>query len=276
MKTVLTIQSQVAGASVGNSVAVLALERLGVRAIALPTVVYGRRPDRGVPGGLALSAEQLVSMLNAVEAEGLLRQVDAVLSGYVAAPEQALIIRNAVQRVKHYNREAVYVCDPVMGDEGSLYVKAETAHAIQQTMLPVADVVAPNAFELARLTGKPVDTREAARAAIAALGKSVLVSSVPAGANLGLLFAGGGGDWWLETPRLPHPAKGAGDLLTALFVARRVRGEGAAVAIEGAAGAVHDVIVRAIAAGRDDLLVADAQDVLADPQTWPTAARLKD
>jgi len=274
MKTVLTIQSQVAGASVGNSVAAGALERLGVRAIALPTTIFGRRPDRGPPGGMAVSADQLVSLLNAVEAEGLLRQVDAVLSGYLAGPEQALVVRNAVMRVKHYHRDAIYYCDPVMGDDGALYVKPETAEAMMQHLLPVADVVAPNAFELSRLTKKPVDSLADARAAAAALGKPALVSSIPGEAGIGVLHAAPGNDWYVETPRLSHPAKGAGDLLTALFVARRTRGDSAAMALEGALGAVHDVIVRAIAAGRDDLLIADAQDVLADPQTWPRAQKL--
>jgi outer membrane protein TolC len=66
-----------------------------------------------------------------------------------------------------------------------------------------------------------------------------------------------------------------GQLAPALFVARRVRGDAPAIALEGATGAVYDVIVRSIAAESEDLLLPAAQDVLADPVTWPQARRLE-
>ena len=75
--------------------------------------------------------------------------------------------------------------------------------------------------------------------------------------------------------RLPRAPKGAGDLLSALFVARRVRGDALTLALEGATGAVYDVIVRSIAADSEDLLLPEAQDVLTDPVTWPRARHLE-
>ena len=40
MNTILSIQSQVAGARVGNSVAAFAMERLGVRVLQIPTPTW--------------------------------------------------------------------------------------------------------------------------------------------------------------------------------------------------------------------------------------------
>lgn len=58
-------------------------------------------------------------------------------------------------------------------------------------------------------------------------------------------------------------------------MARRVRGEAPAVALEAATGAVYDVIVRSLAAESEDLLLPGAQDVLAEPVTWPRARSLE-
>ncbi len=274
MKTVLTIQSQVAGAPVGNSVAVFAMERLGVRALALPTTLLGRRPDRGPPGGAAVSAETLTSMLDALEADGQLARVDAVLSGYLALSEQAAVVLDAVERVKAANKKAIYACDPVMGD-GGLYVKPDVADAVIGSLLPAADLACPNLWEASRMAGRDLVGLEDARNAARRFGRPMLITSIPTATGLGVLYAAPTGDWLAETPRLPAKAHGTGDLLSALFVARRVKGEGAAVALEAATGAVYDCIVRALAAGVDDLFLAESQEVLADPQTWPRALRLE-
>ncbi|MDX2236377.1 MAG: bifunctional hydroxymethylpyrimidine kinase/phosphomethylpyrimidine kinase [Hyphomonadaceae bacterium] len=273
MKTVLTISSQVAGALVGNSVAVQAYQRLGVGVIALPTTLLGIRPDRGAPGGGPIAPETLRSMIEALEADGRLRGIDAVVSGYLALPEHAALILDVVDRVKAASPAAVYVCDPVMGD-GAPYVKPDIAQAICETLAPRADWLAPNAWEMSQIAGKPETDLDAMRAAARRFGKPALISSIPTAAGLGVLYAAQSGDWICETQRLPVAPKGTGDLLTALFVARRVRGEGAAVSLEASVGAVHDVIVRSIAAELDDLALPEAHDLLEEPETWPSAQAL--
>ena len=97
--------------------------------------------------------------------------------------------------------------------------------------------------------------------------------SIEAGARAGMIAPDATTFEYLKnTPRAP---KGAGDLLTALFVARRLRGEAPAVSLEGATGAVYDVIVRSLAAESEDLLLPAAQSVLEEPVTWPQAQRLE-
>lgn len=275
MKTVLTIQSQVAGAPVGNSVAVFAFQRLGLIAIALPTTLLGRRPDRGPPGGGPVPVEQLSALFDALEADGALPKIDAVLTGYLAHPDQAAFVLDVVARVKEANPNAYWMCDPVMGD-GKLYVREDVAEAFVTSLVPEADVVAPNFWELGRLAGRDLASLADARSAARRFGKPMLISSVPTDGGIGVLYTAQTGDWLVETPKLPNaPRGGAGDLLTALFLARRLRGEGAAVALEGAVGGVHDALVRAIAEQSDDLWPGRAPDVLADPETWPRAVRLE-
>ena len=118
MKTILSIQSQVAGARVGNSVAAFAMERLGVRVMQLPTVLLGRRPDHGAPGGGPIAAEMLASMIDALAADALLGEIDAVLTGYVGAAEQAAVILDAVRGSKRRTRRrssCAIQCSAMMG-----------------------------------------------------------------------------------------------------------------------------------------------------------------
>lgn len=274
-KTILSIQSQVANGRVGNSVAAFAMERLGVRVWQLPTTLLGRRPDRGPPGGGPMPAETLSSLFEGLAADGRLDEIDAVFVGYLGDSEQVAVILDAVERIKAANRAAVFVCDPVLGDDGKLYVSEPVADAVLNGLVPHADWLFPNAFELGLLAGKAIDGLDAARNAARRIGKPMLCSSIRTALGLGNLYAAPGGDWFCETARLPRAPKGAGDLLSALFLARRMRGESPAVALEAATGAVYDVIVRSLAAESEDLLLPTAQDVLADPVTWPRARQLE-
>ena len=72
-----------------------------------------------------------------------------------------------------------------MGDDDALYVKPDLADAIASALVPIADVLLPNIFELARLTGRMVKDSAAALDAAQALqqssGAKVLVATgVPA------------------------------------------------------------------------------------------------
>lgn len=275
MKTILSIQSQVAGARVGNSVAAFAMERLGVRVMQLPTTLLGRRPDHGPPGGGPIPAETLASLIDGLAEDRLLGEIDAVLTGYLGDAEQVGVVLDAVSRIKAANPRATFVCDPVLGDDGKLFVKDELADAVLNGLVPHADWLTPNAFEFGLLAGRAIDGVATARDAARRFGRPVLCSSIRTALGMGNLYAAPSGDWFCETARLPRAPKGAGDLLSALFVARRVRGEAPAIALEAATGSVYDVIVRSLAAESEDLVLPDAQDVLVDPVTWPRARPLE-
>ncbi|HVK82390.1 MAG TPA: pyridoxal kinase, partial [Verrucomicrobiae bacterium] len=265
----------VAGARVGNSVAAFAMERLGVRVLQLPTVLLGRRPDHGPPGGGPIPAATLSAMIEGLAADGVLAEVDAVLSGYLGAADHVGVVLDAVTRVKAANAKAVFVCDPVLGDDGKLFVRDEIADAVLNGLWRHADWLTPNAFELGLLTGRTVDSLDSAREAARHVGRPVLCSSIRTALGLGNLLAAPTGDWFCETPRLPRAQKGAGDLLSALYVARRVRGDALVMALEGATGSVYDVIVRSLAADSEDLLLPEAQELLEEPVSWPRARSLE-
>lgn len=269
MKTVLSMQSQVADAKVGNSAAVFVFERLGVQVIALPTVLFARRPDRGAPGGGVTPAAWLCDMLAQLQDAGRLAAVDVVLSGYLGAPEQAEAAALARALVQKANPAAVYVCDPVLGDQDrGLYAKPAVAQVIREVLAPAADLLTPNAFELAWLTGAAVGSVSEACAAAKGLGRAVLVTSAPSPRGLATLYCAPEQTLAVETPQLPGAPKGAGDVLTALFVAQRLRGAELGPALAHAVGAVFDLIVAA-AGPNADLPLTARQDLLDAPRTRP-------
>ncbi|MBS0384890.1 MAG: bifunctional hydroxymethylpyrimidine kinase/phosphomethylpyrimidine kinase, partial [Proteobacteria bacterium] len=189
--------------------------------------------------------------------------------------EQAVVILDVVERIKAANPNAIFVCDPVLGDDGRVYVSGAIVDAVLNGLFPRADWLTPNAYELGMLAGREIDGLQAARDAARRIGRPVLCSSIRTSTGVGNLYSAAGAEWFCETDRLPRAPKGTGDLLSALFVARRLRGEAPAVALEAATGAVYDVIVRSLAAESEDLLLPAAQQVLEEPVTWPLARPLE-
>src|SRR6185503_4877884 len=151
------------------------MERLGVRVFQLPTTILGRRPDHGAPGGGPMAAESMSAIIDGLAADGLLAEIDAVLTGYLGLAEQIPVVLDAVERVKAANAKAVFVCDPVLGDDGKLFVNSEIADGVLNGLWPQADWLTPNAFELGLKAGREIDSIATARDAAKRFGKPVLV-----------------------------------------------------------------------------------------------------
>src|SRR4051794_40963907 len=172
--------------------------------------------------------EQLDRLLQTVIADGRAAEVGGVLSGYLATPGQVKAVAACVHTVKSANPDALYLCDPVIGDAGRLYVDEAIAAAIRDELMPLADAATPNAFECAWLAGAG---REGASGDLATMAASlpppvVLVTSAPAreARDVGNLLLSEGRTVRFEHEAVEEPAKGTGDLLAALVLARRLQG----------------------------------------------------
>jgi pyridoxine kinase len=233
--TVLIISSHVAASPVGGGAQAQVLARMGVETIHVPTVLYGRHPGLGAPGGGPVSAEKFESLVEGVLASGALARVDAVITGYFAGPRQ---IRAAVRLIDAMPK-AWIVVDPIMGDaETGLYVSEAVAAAITRDLVPRAKLIAPNVWELARLTDRPVTDARGALVAARSLAKPALVSSVDVLGQIAVLYAGPGEAWLAAHPRQPTAPKGTGDLLIAHFVGAIVGGSAPREALNAAVGDV--------------------------------------
>jgi len=270
---ILSIQSHVAYGRVGNRSAVFPLERLGYEVWPINTVQFSSHT--GMPGwtGAAFGAEHVSDIVRGLENMGAFSRCDAVLSGYMGDLATGSAIVKAVKAAKRANPEALYCCDPVMGDipEG-LYVKPDLPGFMADEALPLADIACPNVFEAELLTGiKATDASSAARAAdrLHALGPRVVIitSYRPHGGGIGFFASDGSKRSIVTAPALAFakPPKGAGDLSSALFLAYYLAERELACALEMTMGALYAVLEATLDSGHETIAVVAAQESIARP-----------
>ncbi|MCH7957236.1 MAG: pyridoxal kinase PdxY [Proteobacteria bacterium] len=272
--TILSIQSAVAYGHVGNAAAVFPLQRLGFEVWPVNTVYLSNHPGYGAWRGRGASAAEVAEVIDGIAERGVFAHCRAVLSGYLGCAETGPVVLDAVARIKAANAGALFCCDPVMGDgrEG-LYVPGELAAHLKNEVVPRADIVVPNVFELAFLAERPVETVEdavaAARALIAAGPPVVVVTSVRgAGAppdTIGALAVSRTQAWQVVTPRLPITVKGAGDVLAALFLGHYLERPDIGGALSRALSSVFGLVKATAAAGARELQLVAAQEEIVQP-----------
>lgn len=269
--TILSIQSHVAFGCVGNRAAVFPLQRIGWDVVAVNTVQFSNHTGYGVWTGDVFTPGHVRDVLQGVENIGGLADCRAVLSGYVGDAGLGDAIVDTALRLKARRQDAIYCCDPVMGDVGrGFFVRPGVPEFMRDRALPAADIATPNHFELEYLAGRSIATLQDALAATAALRERgpavVLVTSLtrvdaPTG-MIEMLADGPDGAFLIATPKLPlDPApNGGGDLTAALFLAHWLKTGSAAAALEGAAAAVHAVFVETQRRGTRELQIVAGQE----------------
>ena len=216
---VLSISSQVVWGPVGNSAAVPALQAKGHEVLALPTITLSNHPGHGAPAGFRTQADDMARMFAALEAQGALSDLGAVLTGYFATAGQVEEVSELLDRVS----VLFLLVDPVMGDHGRLYIPQDVAEAIRTHLLPRANCLTPNAFELAWLSGHEVTDEASAIAAARSLAlPEVLATSVPAQDGLATLLVMPHEVHRIAAPKLAKVPNGTGDFLSGLYLAARL------------------------------------------------------
>jgi pyridoxine kinase len=281
---ILSIQSSVAYGHVGNSAAVFPLQRLGHEVWPVLTVHFSNHTGYGAWRGPLLAPGDVAEVIAGIEDRGVLGEADAVLSGYQGDPAVGAVILDAVRKVKSANPHAVYCCDPVMGDVGrGMFVRPGIPEYMRDVVVPRADIVTPNQFELDYLSGRTTDSLPALLEAVdivrATGPRHVLVTSVlhgdlPAG-SLEVVAVSDEGAWAVTTPLLPITPNGGGDVTAALYLAHLSTTGSPAAALERTTSAVFAVLEATLAAGTRELQLVAAQDAIADPATRFTARRLR-
>jgi len=280
---ILSIQSSVAYGHVGNSAAVFPLQRLGHEVWPVYTVHFSNHTGYGAWRGPMLAADDVRDVITGIEERGVLGDVDAVLSGYQGGEEIGDVILDAVARVKAANPAATYTCDPVMGNAKSgCFVHPAIPVLLRERVVPQADLITPNQFELGFLTetdpgdlDSTLDSVERARA----MGPgTVLVTSVlrpdrPEG-TIEMLAVHGDGAWIVQTPQLPMKANGSGDVTAALFTAHLLATSDPKVALERTASSVFELLRITLDSGRRELQLVQAQETIAHPAAQFAATAL--
>ena len=248
MGRVLAISSQVARGHVGLSAIVPALQALGHEVIALPTILLSNHPGHPRFAGERVAPDLLRRMFDALESNRWLGEIDAVLTGYLPSAAHVAVACEIVTRVRTWNVRAIHLCDPVIGDDPKgVYIEHDAATAIRDTLLPGADAVRLNAFELGWLTGTRIGDELSAVSQARILGRqTVIVSSVAArqGVLSNVLVPRSGIAMACRVPQLDGVPNGTGDLLSALLLGHALTdGALGAAALSAAISDLEDVVV---------------------------------
>jgi pyridoxine kinase len=294
---ILSIQSHVVYGHAGNSSAVFPLQRLGHEVWAINTVEFSNHTGYGAWRGEVLNASLVDTLMQGLDERGVLGNCEAVLSGYLGDPEIGRAIIKAVKKVKAANSKAVYCCDPVMGDIGrGFYVHNDIPAIFKNEVIPLADIVTPNQFELEALCGVDTSTLAGARDAIRLLHKAgpriVLVTSYnekdettePSGAMQAarstgkvsekritmLMSDARGGDeqiWRISTPWLPIPGilAGSGDLTAAVFLSHYLKTSDAKKTLQLTTGSIYGILEKTFNEKSSEILIIAGQGELEHP-----------
>lgn len=168
-KGVLSIQSHVVHGYVGNKAATFPLQMLNWNVDVLNTVNFSNHTGYGILEGKCSTKEDLLELYKGLK--NIDAEYDALLTGYVNGfgTLQAVgeICVDVKKRSKSKNREVLWILDPVMGDEGQLYVEENVIPIYRQLLdTKMVDVITPNQYELELLIDHKITCMNTLRKAL--------------------------------------------------------------------------------------------------------------
>ena len=254
----LVISSTVASSRVGASAASFCLQRLGIETVVLPTTLMGRHPGWGPPGGGAVDAARLRDIWEGVKAQDL--QFDGVLTGYMGDTDHVDLCAEIIEHIRQQNPNVTIAVDPVMGDHGRLYIPEARAAAIIDRLVPLADFITPNLWELDYI--KSHSTRHSGDL------PARLITSYPDVDDIGARWESrDNGEvtvFQVSHPKFTSVPHGGGDSLAALFLGRRLLGQTSRQALAASVSSVYEIMRAADALDAGELPLIRMQAFITD------------
>uniref|UniRef100_A0A2P2KV84 pyridoxal kinase n=1 Tax=Rhizophora mucronata TaxID=61149 RepID=A0A2P2KV84_RHIMU len=283
---VLSIQSHTVQGYVGNKSAIFPLQLLGYDVDPINSVQFSNHTGYPTFKGQVLNGQQLWELIEGLEANDLLYYTH-LLTGYIGSVSFLNTVLKVINKLRTINPKLKYVCDPVLGDEGKLYVPAELVAVYHERVVPLATMLTPNQFEAEQLTASRIvserDGREACNTLHAAGPSKVVITSINIDGNLFLI----GSDqkekgqtpeqFKIVIPKISAYFTGTGDLMTALLLGWSNKypdnlGRAAELAVSSLQALLHRTLNDYKSAGYDaqssslEIRLIQSQDDICHPQ----------
>ncbi|KAI9845778.1 MAG: putative pyridoxal kinase [Thelocarpon superellum] len=232
---VLAIASHVVYGYVGNTMAALVMQSLGCDVAALNTVQLSNHKGYRQTKGSTIPASEIRELYDGLRRPAL-NDFDMMLSGYAMDAESVEAIGAIARdlRLKSNTKPGSFfwVLDPVMGDQGHLYVNGNLVPAYTN-LLRDADLILPNQYELGWLAETPINSISSVVDAITTLHRTyrtphIVVTSVcfdPSNRYLSVIGStadstGAPRLFQIDVPAIDAFFSGTGDMFAALTVVR--------------------------------------------------------
>ncbi|XP_060803280.1 pyridoxal kinase [Amyelois transitella] len=221
---VLSIQSHVVHGYVGNKSAVFPLQVLGFEVDSINTVQFSTHTGYKTIKGTVLKNEEMEEIVEGLIANDV-HFYTHFLTGYSRSADSMKQVAEIIKKLRLKNPNLVYVCDPVMGDDGRMYVPEDILPVYRDIIVPLADIITPNQFEAELLTGLKMKSVEDALKVTKAFHekgvKTVVLSSTELGNGSTMIGLASTPEscYKIEIPKVESTFTGTGDLFAALFLA---------------------------------------------------------
>jgi len=231
-RRVLSVQSHVVHGYVGNKCAIFPLQLLGFDVDSINTVQFCNHTGYPKFAGQVLDGSSMKALTEGLEENGLFKY-SHLLTGYIGSKSVLEQVVDLIQRLRESDDSIVYFCDPVLGDNGKLYVPSmqDLVDVYRDQIIPMCTVLTPNQFEAEMLTDIKITDLRSALEACEKIHKQgvetvVLTTLELDKEKINMLLstrrkAQGSGKWLLTLPKLGTEASftGTGDLTSALLLA---------------------------------------------------------
>ena len=263
---ILAVSSHVSVGHVGNAAAAPALERLGHPVWRVDTVAFSNHPGHGHHTGTVRPDHEIRDLLDGIGRHTGWRGCAGIYSGYLGEAGSGWATADAVDAARAANPDLVYVCDPVIGDHGRVFVREGVEKAVRERLVPRATAITPNAFELQRLSGHRVEGVQDAHAAAVAIlewGPDIVIGTgIPDGDDLAIVLVTPEANLVIRTPRRNRAFFGTGDLFSALFLAHYLDGRDPMRAMARSVAGLDVATAATEAAGTVDLALIPNLDAI--------------
>uniref|UniRef100_A0A665UPW5 Pyridoxal kinase n=1 Tax=Echeneis naucrates TaxID=173247 RepID=A0A665UPW5_ECHNA len=258
---VLSIQSHVVRGYVGNKSATFPLQVLGFEVDSINSVQFSNHTGYAHWKGQVLTAEELNVLYEGIKLNKV-NHYDYILTGYCRDQSFLEMVVDIIQGLKKANPSLIYVCDPVMGDHGAMYVPEHLLPVYKDKVVPLANILTPNQFEAELLTGRKINTEEDAVEVMDLLHKmgpeTVVLTSTDIPSKNGDQFLVALGSHkidgtktnqkiYMDIPKVDAVFVGTGDLFAAMLLAwTHYHPKDLKMACEKTVSVMHHVIKRTI------------------------------
>jgi len=281
--SVLSIQSHVVYGHVGNSAVSFVLQRMGLEVLPLNTVQFSNHTGYADWEGRATPPDEVQALLQGLSRRKILPDCKAVLSGYLGTPALGDAVLDAVALVKAANPQAIWCCDPVMGDEGrGFFVPPAIADFFKRRALSAMDIITPNQFELEQIIDVRVSDRDHLRLALRLLHSkgprlicvtSARFADTPEQA-LDMVLSAPDQIWRLRLPRLPLSPNGAGDVVAGLVLYHYLKKFPPKSILEKSGSMIFALLMAMLRMKQAELPLIAAQNEMLSPERVFTAEPL--
>ncbi len=236
--------------AVGNSAAMPIYQFLRQPAESLDTVQLAAHPGFGTNMLSVTPAAELDAMLADYAKLGIFQHLGAIQTGYFGDHTQILPVAQFIATSKQKNETLVYLLDPVLGDAGRLYVNRSISDAIRADLLPHADIITPNQFELTLLAETVIkneaDAVTAARQLITGSLKAVFATGITtASSQVCDILVSSETEQIMTADKQPNGVSGSGDVLSAFFLNAILSGQNLAKAAQTANTKTAEILAKA-------------------------------